>query len=57
MNKKSLCKRVPAKQAIVLDFIAEKEEEPFTSILKRALNASPVFVEFKKEYELSVNDG
>jgi len=54
---KSKCKRVPEKQVNVLEFIAEKEEETFTTIIKRALNASPVFMEFKKQYELSDNAG
>lgn len=55
MNSK--CKRVPEKQANVLEFIAEKEEETFTAIIRRALNASPVFKQYKKQYELSEISG
>ena len=54
---KTLCKRVPEKQAVVIDFVANKEEENFATMIKRALQASPVFMEFQKLYELSDNVG
>lgn len=54
---KTLCKRVPEKQADVIDFIADREEENFATIIKRALHASPVFKEYQRLYELSDNAG
>jgi hypothetical protein len=53
----SICKRVPETQVKVIDFIAEKEDRPFTTVIKKVINSSPLFAEFRKQYELSDNAG
>ena len=54
---KTLPKRVPQKQAEIIDFIAEKEDESFAYAIKRVLVSSPVFKQYQKQYELSENSG
>lgn len=54
---KTLPKRVPLKQAEIIEFIAKKEDETFAYAIRRALLASPVFKQFQKQYELSDNVG
>lgn len=54
---KTIPKRVPEKQASVIDFMAEQEDETFAYAIKRVINASPVFKQFQQKYELSENSG
>jgi len=54
---KTVPKRVPEKQASVIDFMAEREDETFAYAIKRVILASPVFKQFQKQYELSGNSG
>lgn len=53
----SKCKRIPENQAKVIDFIAEQEDRPFTTVIKKVINSSPVYDEFRKRFELSDNAG
>lgn len=57
MRETSLVKRIPKRQAIVLDFIAKINEQDFAVVAKNVIDNSPLFVKFKKQYELSENSG
>ena len=57
MRETSLVKRIPKRQAVVLDFIAKIKEQDFAVVAKNVIDNSPLFAEFKKQYELSANDG
>ena len=57
MRETSLVKRIPKRQAIVLDFIAKINEQDFAVVAKNVIDNSPLFAKFKKQYELSENSG
>lgn len=49
----SIPKRVPKQQADVLDYIANKKEQAFVTVIKNVINDSVLYQEFLKEYELT----
>lgn len=57
MRETSLVKRIPKRQAIVLEFIAKMNEQDFAVVAKNVIDNSPLFAKFKKQYELSGTSG